>query len=134
MPLGQAHEQNNDGWWQNLSKPGSSVSLRKFIAHTLKHEQGHASQEAFKKQVTNMCDVIVTIGNLFIDSSNELITLENHDCMNETVVQILHSMKHLGNEHDVLIERKISIHKAIKKNQLPLFKCHHFTTTNSKAK
>ena len=34
----------------------------------------------------------------------------------------------------VLIERKISIHKANKKKQLPLFKRRHFTTTISKAK
>ena len=34
----------------------------------------------------------------------------------------------------VLIERKISLHKAIKKKQLPLFMRRHFTTTISKAK
>ena len=42
--------------------------------HTLNHEQGHASHETFKKQVTNMCDVIVTTGNPFMDSFNELMT------------------------------------------------------------
>ena len=58
-----------------------------------------------------MCDVIVTMGNPFVDSSNELMTLDNHDCMNEMVVQALHSFERLGKEqyskyvNDVLIER-----------------------------
>ena len=74
-----------------------------------------------------MCDVFVTMGNPFVDSSNELKTLDNHDCMNETVVQALYSKERPGKEqyskyiNDVLIERKISIHKAIKNKQLLLF-------------
>ena len=86
-----------------------------------------------------MCDVIVTMGNPFLDSCNELMTLDNRDCMTEMVVHAMHSMECLRNEqyskyvNDVLIEMKIAIHKAIKKNQLPLLKRRQFTTTNSKA-
>ena len=149
MFLDQVHEQNNE----TVKDAGAAVGLlenyaalkRSMVAgpeqarilsefedivctpdqHTLNHEQEHASQETFKKQVTNMCDVVVTMGNTFMDSSNELMTLDIHDCMNETVAQALHSMERLGKEqyskyvNDVLIERKTSIHKAIKKNQLP---------------
>ena len=69
-----------------------------------------------------MCDVIVTMGNPFMESSNELMTLDSYDCMNETMVQALHLMKCIGKEHyskyvnDVLIGRKISNHKATKNN------------------
>ena len=114
-------EQNNE----TVNVAGDAVGLAenrtvKFNTCTLNHEQGQASQETFKKEVTNMCDVIVTIGNPFMDSSNELTILDNHACMNETMVQALHSIERLENEqyskyvNDVLIERKISIHKAIK--------------------
>ena len=108
--------------------------------YTVNHEQGHASQETLTKQVTNRCNMIVTMGNPFMDSSNVLMTLDNYDCMNEMVVQALHSMESLGKVqyskyvNDVLIERKFSIHKAVTKNQLPLFKSCHFTMTNLKAK
>jgi len=75
-----------------------------------------------------------------MDSSNELITLDNHDYMNKMVVQSLHSIERLGKElyskyvNDVLTERKTSIHKAIKTNQQPSFKRRRFTTANSKVK
>ena len=60
--------------------------------------------------------------------------------MTEMVVHAMHSMECLGKEqyskydNDVLIEMKIAKHKAGMKNQLPLFKRRHFTTTNSRAK
>ena len=120
MPLDQAHEQNNE----TVKGAGCAVGLTENLAalkrwmvadpeqarilseleemyctpdqHTLNHEQGHASQETCKKQVINMCDVIMTMGNPFVDSSNELMTLDKLDCMNETVMQILHSVERLG--------------------------------------
>ena len=69
----------------------------------------------------------MTMVNPFMDSSNELMTFDNHDCMNVTVVQAPHSMERLGKEQYskyVNDERKISL-RAINKTQLPLFQCRH---------
>ena len=109
MPLDRAHKQNNEavkGAGGAVGLTENPAALKRWMVadpeqarilseleeiycmpilnhvHVLNHEQGHASQETFKKQVTNMCDVFVTMGNPFMDSSNELMTLDNHDYMN----------------------------------------------------
>lgn len=164
MPLDQAHEQNNErvkgsggaiGLTENpaalkrwmIAGPEQARILTEFdeLYHvtdqpSTSHEQGHSTQETFQNQVNNMCNTILAMGNPFMDKSNELMTLDTHDCMDGTVVQALHTMETLGNEQysnyvkDVLVERKESIHRAIKKNHLPLFKRPHDTSGNSKAK
>ncbi len=162
MPLDQAHEQNNAA----VKGPGGAVGLtenptalkRWMVAgpeqariltefeelyhHTSdqpsqSHEQGHSTQERFHKQVNSMCDTIVIMGNPFMDTSKELMTLDTHDCLDDTFVESLHT---LGKEqydkyvNDVLVERRESIHKALKKNTVQLFKSAHSTTVRTKAK
>ena len=53
------------------------------------HEQRYSTQETFRKQVANMCDAIETMGNPFMDTSHELMTLDTHDCVDATVVHAL---------------------------------------------
>lgn len=164
MPLDQAHEQNNEtvkgsggaiGLTENpaalkrwmVAGPEQARILSEFeeLYHSSdeasqNHEQGYSTQERFQKQVNNMCDTIVTMGNPFMDTSHELMTLDTHDCLDDTVAQSLHTVSDLGTQqystyvNDVLVERKVSIHQAIKKNKMPLFKTAHSTTVRSKAK
>ena len=85
MPLDQGHEQNNEtvkcaGCVVGLTD--NSAALKQWMVadpeqqagilgefeniyctpdqHTRNHEQEHACEETFKKQVTNMCDVILS--------------------------------------------------------------------------
>lgn len=159
MPLDQAHEQNNE----KVKHSGGAIGLttnpaalkRWMIAGPEQarildefeemnnlseepsfqsHEQGHAIQETFHKQVNNMCDVIKSMGNPFLNTAKELIVLDTHDCMDEQVVEALYGMEQLGKEQysryvsDVLVKREKSIHSTIKKNKLPLFKRPHTST------
>ena len=165
MPLDQEHELNNEtvkgsggaiGLTENPAAPKRWMAAGPEQARILtefeelhqssdhqssqSHEQGHSTQEKFQKQVNNMCDVIMSMGNPFMDTSGELMTLDTHDCVDDAVVEALHRMETLGKVQcskyvkDLLVDRKESIHKTITKNQLPLFKCSHSTKVKSKAK
>jgi hypothetical protein len=46
---------------------------------TPNHAQGHATLITFKKQINTMYDVILTMGNSYMDSCNELMTLDIHE-------------------------------------------------------
>ena len=91
MPLDQAHEQNNETVKGSGGANGteSPDSMKKWMVavpepiltefeeqyHSLdqasqNHEQGYYTQEMFRKQVTNICDAIVTMGNPFMDTSH----------------------------------------------------------------
>ena len=83
-------------------------------------------QKTFQKQINNntMCDVIVAMGNPFMDSFNELITLDNHDCMRAIIP--FHGT--FGEEQyskyvtDVRVERKTVVHKVINNKTIALFR------------
>ena len=103
------------------------------------HEQGHATQETFHKQVSNMCDAIESMGNPFLNTTKEHTVLDTHDCMDEQVVEVLYKMEQLGKQQysryvsDVLVRREESIHSTIKRNNLSLFKRLHASTPSRKA-
>ena len=92
------------------------------------HEQRHATQEKFHKQVNNMYIAIKSMGNPFLNTAKELVVLDTHDCMDEQVVEALYRMEQLGREQysnyvsDVLLRCEILIHRPIKRNNLSLFK------------
>uniref|UniRef100_UPI00358F76BE uncharacterized protein n=1 Tax=Myxine glutinosa TaxID=7769 RepID=UPI00358F76BE len=116
MPLDQAHEQNNEtvkgsggaiGLTENpaalkrwmVAGPEQARILTEFheLYHSSEqpsqsHIQGHSIQKTFQKQVNDMCDAIVTMGNPFMETSKELMTLDKHDCVDDMVVQALHTM------------------------------------------
>ena len=68
-----------------------------------------------------------------VNSCNEIMTLDSDDCMNETVVQTLHSMERLEKEqyskyvNDVLIKKE-DLYKQGHQEK------NYFTTKNSTAK
>jgi len=153
MPLDQAHEQNNEkvkGSGGAVGMTENPAALKRWmiagpeqarIVDELEemsnlseepsyhsHEQGHATQEKFHKQVSNMCHAIKSMGNPFLNTAKELVVLDTHDCMDGEVVEALYRMEQLGKEQysryvsDVLVRREESIHSTIKRNNLPLFK------------
>ena len=71
------------------------------------HEQGYSTQETFRKNVTNMCDAIVTL----VNPSHEPMMLCKHDCMDAMDMHALHTIEMLVKEQyckygkDVLVDR-----------------------------
>ena len=94
------------------------------------HEQGLATQEAFKNQVNSLCQTIISMRNPFLDDSGELMKLDTHDCVDQKVVTALDTMErtaiiqYSGYVRSVLVERTIIIQSPIKKNRNPLYKRH----------
>jgi len=123
MPLDQTHKQNNEkvkGSGDAIGLTENPAALKRWMiagpeqARILdefeemnnlsqepsfqSHEQGHATQETFHKQVSNMCDAIESMGNPFLNTAKELTVLDTHDCMDEQVVEVLYKMEQLGKE------------------------------------
>ena len=48
--------------------------------------------------MTNMCDAIVTMGNIFMDTSHEHMTLDTQNYADTMVVHTLHIIETLGKE------------------------------------
>ena len=92
------------------------------------HEQCMSIQERFKKHVCDLCETITTMGNPFLDDCQELLVLDSRNCASENVASTVQNIKDLGKSQytkyveDVITSRTVSIHEAIKKNFLPLFK------------
>jgi hypothetical protein len=103
-----------------------------FASHTedhLHHEQGLSTQNNFKQQVQSLAETMKDMGNPFVDETTELLTLDSHDIVNETVVNTVRTVEELGKKQyaeyqkSVLVDHSKSIHVPIKKNSLRLFKC-----------
>ena len=92
------------------------------------HEQGLASQELFKKHANMLYETMSIMGNPFEDDIPELLVLDSHSCATADVIDTVRNIKAIGQSQyqdyvaDVVVDRKSSIHKPIKKNRLPLFK------------
>ena len=50
------------------------------------HEQGHSTQQLFKKQVNSLAEVISSMGNPFLDDCPELLILDTRNCASDAVV------------------------------------------------
>lgn len=91
----------------------------------LHHEEGLAAQKNFKQQVNSLVDVINAFGNPFEDDCPELLVLNTRACTDSSVVE---TVKCLGKtqyqkyKSEVLTNRTASIHDAIKRNSLALFR------------
>ena len=118
MPRDQAHKLNNEtmkGSGGAICLTENPAALKRWVVagpeqariltefekryHSLdqagqNHEQGYSTQEMFRKQVINMCDAIETMGNPFMDTSHELVTLDTHDCVDAMFVHALHKWRH----------------------------------------
>ena len=92
------------------------------------HEQGAASQERFKKQVQNMFQVMLDMGNPFTDECSELLVLDTRNCTTDAVVSTVMTIEDVGWEQyqkyfkAVIVDRKSSIHEPLRRNNFPLFK------------
>ncbi|XP_046544723.1 uncharacterized protein LOC124254923 [Haliotis rubra] len=152
MPLDQAHEQNNKtvkdsggavGLTENpkalkrwmIAGPEQSRLLQEFDKQTDKtqcdsksHEQSESRQNKFKTQACQLYYTIASMGNPFLEESTDLMTLDDHDCVDESVSKALNSLESVGREQydlfvqDTFMKRTQSIHAPIKKNYVPLFK------------
>ena len=95
--------------------------------HFHNHEQGHATQKAFLKQVTILFKTIQRMGNPFLDDFPEIVILDSRNCVDESVSIALYAMEETGKKYKdfvkrVLEDRTSSIHDPIKKNSLALYR------------
>lgn len=99
------------------------------------HEQAHSTQTTFQKQVINLTDTINRMGNPFLDDFQDLVNLENRNCLDESAVMDLNVLETTGKEQynhfvkTVFEDRSHSIHEPIKKNSLAVFKKKHRITS-----
>ena len=123
MPIDQAHEQNNQlvkcsggavGLTENpsafrrwmIAGPEQARLLAEFEEqfNTLKnlsdqhHEQTPSLQEAFKRQVNSLSEVIANMGNPFLDDGPELLVLDTRNCAGDAVVATVQNIEQLGIE------------------------------------
>ena len=91
------------------------------------HEEGLSTQEALRKQVSKITDVITDYGNPFLDDYPEFLVLHTRDCVDDSVVATIRNFETLGTDQykkfkeEVLDKRESSIHDPIKRNSLTLF-------------
>ena len=50
------------------------------------HEEGLATQESFKQQVLSLAETMREMGNPFLNGTDELLTLDSHDVLNQSAV------------------------------------------------
>ncbi len=111
IPIDQAHEQNNRlvkgaggavGLTENpnalkrwtIAGPEQARILTEFEDQFMEskkdshkhHEQTPSLQQAFKKQVNQLSEIIKSMGNPFLEDCPELLALDTRNCMNDVVV------------------------------------------------
>ena len=62
------------------------------------HEQGLAMQKTFQKQVNSLFSSIGRMGNPFVDDFPELVMLDNHNCVDESVTLALYALEDTGKQ------------------------------------
>lgn len=80
------------------------------------HESGKAAQKSFHCPVNNLFDVIRRIGNPFLDDFLELVTIDNRDCAEESVIESIRKLDRIGEEQyskyvDEVIKKRIKLIK-----------------------
>ena len=104
------------------------------------HEQGISTQKTFQKQVKSLCDTFRHMGNRFLDHFPDLVKLDSRNCANESVVATIRSLEDIGRSQyqefvtNVIEKRSQSIHTAIKRNSLAIFKSPKPKVTPKKGK
>ena len=92
------------------------------------HEEGLSTQISFQEQVNSLIEKVVEFGNPFLDDCQELLVLHTRECNDERAANNVRNLERLGYsqykafQKDVVAERTKSIHDAIKRNNLTLFK------------
>lgn len=165
IPLDQAHEQNNkcvksDGGAVGLTENTSELlrwmvsgpeiariiqdfeSSQDFVLRSQDsessghHEQTTSAQTTFQKQVTTLVDVMIRMGNPFLEDSSDLVILNNRNIADANVISTVRNIERIGQEqfddfvHKRLITLSESVFAPIKRNKLPLLKCPVQRATN----
>ena len=61
------------------------------------HEQGLSAQKTFQKQVNSLFNTFINkIGNPFLDDFRELVTLDNRNCVDDSVTAALRALEDTG--------------------------------------
>ncbi len=88
--------------------------------HGIEHHQHTPSlQEAFKRQVSSLSEVISNMGNPFMDDCPELLSLDTRNCASNAVLATVNSIEKLGIEKynqyvdDLLKNRSVPIEQPI---------------------
>jgi len=101
------------------------------------HEEGLSMQQTFKQQVLSLVNCMNEMGNPFLSANEELLTLDSHNVLNQSVVNTVRTIEAVGQQQfndyykTVLVDCEKSIHDPIRRNSLMLFKC---PTTKVKSK
>ncbi len=120
-----------------LARPEQARLIHKFEQQFLNdkegtffhHEESFSAQRNFHNHVQSLVDTINDFGNPFLDQSQDLLTLDTNDIVDQSVVETIQGIENLGREQfnsyfqSVLIDCTRSIREPIKKNNLCLFKC-----------
>ena len=62
------------------------------------HDQAHSIQATFQKQVINLAEAITRMVNPFLDDFQDLVNLENRNCLDESAVMDLNVLETTGKE------------------------------------
>ena len=82
----------------------------------------------FQKQVNNLSETIKSMGNPFLDDFSEFVSLNNRNCMDESVYDTVRTLEVTGKRQfndfvkHVVDDRTRSIHEPFKRNSLALFR------------
>ena len=104
------------------------MSLDQIAEAGVSHDEGVATQKAFQIQVNKLFNTINTLGNPFMETSSELVTIDTHDYADDAVMQTLNVIDLKGKQQydkfveDVFVERSTPNQTTIKKNNFHLFK------------
>ena len=83
----------------------------------LHHDKGFFNKKNFKTNVLSFVEAIAEMGNPFLDQSDELLTLDLANVMDQSVVETVRTIEALGKEQfqsyykSVLVDCTTSIHE-----------------------
>ena len=104
----------------------SADQMEKDVQH---HEEVKGVQEAFAKEVKNLCSTIEEMGNPFKESSEGLLVLDTRDILDPSIaVTIKNIVKNGKQQYEKFVEERLekrckSILDPIKSNKNYLFSC-----------
>lgn len=111
-----------------ILKEFESKYLGKSEENIYHHEEGQSTQSNFNNQVVSLVEIMTEMGNPFLDDTGELIILDTHIILDDSVVKTIRNIESLGRQQydeytkPVIVDRTRSISETIKKNNLPLLR------------
>ena len=62
------------------------------------HEEGFSTQKSFKEQTVSLAQTFKELGNLFLESSSELLVLDTQNVLDESVIETVNNIHEIGKE------------------------------------